>query len=72
MLTGGWSILAGQRGIRSKGVITVTYTKQAEVPVSGDSASLKDKLTQLDEARAAGLLTDEEYAAKRTDILSRF
>jgi hypothetical protein len=36
------------------------------------NASLKDKLEQLREAREADLLTDEEFEAKKRDLLAGF
>lgn len=48
-------------------------TKKAEKTEEhkGDK-TLKDKLEQLKKAKADGLLTDEEFEAKKSEILSRF
>ena len=37
-----------------------------------DDASLKSKLKQLNEARKAGLLTEEEFEAKKAQVLENF
>ncbi len=47
--------------------------KRAEKEASNrGNASLKDKLAQLKEAHGAGLLTEEEFEAKKADLLKDF
>ena len=69
--------------VHPDGTLTVTYAKSAMAPVADVTAAipfaptqapsaaltLSERLTQLDEARAAGLLTPEEYEAKRAALL---
>lgn len=75
ILTGGFSILAGRRGIRSKGKLTVTYKRNAEqwvTPVaSPEIADPIEQIRKLAELRDAGILTVEEFEAKKADLLSR-
>jgi hypothetical protein len=72
LMTGGWSVLAGQRGIRSKGGMTITYTRKAEVqPSTAPSVDPLDQLKKLGELRDAGVLTTEEFEAKKAQILER-
>ncbi len=40
----------------------------AAPPISGQG-SVRERLTQLDELHGSGVVTDEEYAAKRAKIL---
>ena len=75
LLTGGLSILAGKSGTRSDGRLTVTYRLIApHAPTAGRAteATLAERLKQLDDARAAGPLTDEEHDRKRAEILADF
>jgi hypothetical protein len=72
LMTGGWSVLAGQSGIRSKGGMTITYTRKAEVvPSTAPSVDPLDQLKKLGELRDAGILTTEEFEAKKAQILER-
>lgn len=64
--------------VKPPGTLTVTYRKvetpsQSLVPplVSMPSLPLVDGLRQIDDARAAGVLTDDEHAAKKADLLAR-
>jgi hypothetical protein len=63
--------------VKPEGTLTVTYAKAA-VPASephpADASAigpptLSDRLAQLDAARASGLVTPEEYEAKRAEVL---
>jgi uncharacterized membrane protein len=71
--------------VKPEGTLTVTYaraTTQAESQVPSGSepapeqpignAPLAARLAELNAARDAGHLTDEEYAAKRAEIIQRF
>ena len=57
------------------GTLTVTYTRQQLAsssqmpPAARPTPVLVDRLSQLDQAKASGLVTDEEYAARRAKIL---
>jgi hypothetical protein len=68
LVTGGLSVFAGSSGIRSQGSITVTFARQASAPTPAP-ADLSGRLSALEAAKTAGLLTNEEYAAKRAAIL---
>ena len=63
--------------VKPDGTLTVTYAKAAspanetppaEVPATGP-LTLSERLAQLDEARSGGLVTPEEYEAKRAEVL---
>jgi Short C-terminal domain len=63
--------------VKPEGTLTVTYAKAGspatetppvEAPATGP-LTLSDRLAQLDEARASGLVTPEEYEAKRAEVL---
>jgi hypothetical protein len=54
---------------RSKGASRTDQWPQQHVPPPAAPATLADRLTQLEQARAAGLLTDDEYAARREKML---
>jgi hypothetical protein len=75
LLTGGLSVFAGRSGIRSKGKLTVTFQRMADQAGAPRSApEERDPISQirkLAELRDAGILTDDEFAAKKADILSR-
>lgn len=75
LLTGGLSVFAGRSGIRSKGKLTVTYQRvaeQATAPVaSPEQSDPIDQIRKLAELRDAGILTTEEFEAKKADLLSR-
>jgi hypothetical protein len=63
--------------VRPDGSLTVTYVRQTQqasaVPPPGaGNQSLSDRLTELDAARAAGLVSPEEHAEKRAAILAAF
>lgn len=75
LLTGGLSVFAGGRGIRSKGKLTVTYRRVAEER-TGPVAPLAqsdpiDQIRKLAELRDEGVLTADEFEAKKADLLSR-
>jgi hypothetical protein len=78
LVTAGWSVIAGKSGIRSDATITVTFQKVSGATTSvvtdtdkGRPAGLdiRERLAQLDELHGAGVVTDEEYAARRAKIL---
>lgn len=78
LLTGGLSIFAGGRGIRSKGKLNVTYLKVpvavAPVPESAPIVEAPDamaQLRQLAELRDAGVITAEDFETKKSEILAR-
>lgn len=72
LMTGGLSVLAGGRGTRSKGSITVTFHKaQAAPPVPPAAADPMEQLRRLGELRDAGVLTEPEFAAKKAELLAR-
>ena len=65
--------------VKPVGTLTVTYTRNETVaaptpapvaisPASGPG-SVRERLAQLDELHGSGVVTDEEYAAKRAKIL---
>jgi hypothetical protein len=61
--------------IRPNGFLTVTYERVATQPapmptLPDDPGGLAGRLSQLQEAHRGGLITDEEYAAKRAEILA--
>lgn len=67
--------------VKPPGTLTVTYRKDAPTtavptaavpPVASvPNLSLVDGLRQIDEARVAGVLTDDEHAAKKAELLAR-
>lgn len=75
ILTGGLSIFAGRGGIRSKGKLTVTYQRVADRAVapsaSEESSDPISQIRKLAELRDAGILSIEEFEAKKADLLSR-
>jgi hypothetical protein len=76
LLTGGLTIFAGRRGTRSQGKLSVTYQKVAQTPAATQTPSPApvdptDQLRKLAELRDAGILTVEEFDAKKAEILSR-
>lgn len=46
--------------------------KQGPATTSANTADLTDRLTRLNSAKAAGLITEEEYETKRKEIISQF
>jgi hypothetical protein len=67
LLTGGLSVFAGRKGIRSKGKLTVTFQRRAVS--AGPQTDLADQLTKLAALRDQGILTEEEFQAKKTQLL---
>jgi hypothetical protein len=63
--------------VKPAGTLTVTYAKAATPethaaspqPQGSPPPSLSARLAQLDEARSGGLITPEEYEAKRSEVL---
>ena len=84
LLTGGLSVFAGKRGIRSDGTITVTF-QRAPAPqpapvdrTDSDSQSGRSRgldalamLEKLGQLRDAGVLSAEEFETKKGDLLGR-
>ena len=84
LLTGGLSVFAGKRGIRSDGTISVTFQKapepqpallertasdsQSDRSAGLDALAMLEKLGQL---RDAGVLSAEEFETKKSDLLRR-
>jgi Short C-terminal domain len=71
LVTGGLSVLAGRSGIRSTGSITATYLRKAAPSMGTSAVDPMEQLRQLRALRDAGVLTEEEFAAKKAEILSR-
>lgn len=71
VLTGGLSILAGRKGIRSKGKMTVTFRQQRVAPAPQPPAAPDpiDQIERLGVLRDQGVLTDEEFQAKKRQLL---
>lgn len=70
LMTGGLSVFAGRKGIRSKGKLTVTYGRTpatVAAPVDDPMAAIG----RLAELRDAGAITLEEFEAKKAEILAR-
>ncbi len=53
-----------------RGAFTARRTADAPVQISVRTASLADQLLQLGQQRQQGLLTQEEYTAAKTDLLT--
>ena len=70
LMTGGLSAFAGRRGIRSKGKYSVTFEKGAPQPSAAaqQSPDIPDQLRKLAELRDAGILTPEEFDAKKASL----
>ncbi len=73
----GLLILAYMVIVKPAGTLTVTYQRamaEQRSTISAGAAStascFADRLAQLDAARDAGLLTPEEYAAKRAEVIA--
>jgi Short C-terminal domain len=72
LLTGGFSAFAGRRGIRSEGQLTVTFRKAtAAEPTANDRSDPLDQLERLAKLVDAGVVTPEEFAAKKAELLGR-
>jgi hypothetical protein len=69
LLTGGLSVLAGSKGTRAKGSITVTFHKTQPAPTVVSDPM--EQLRKLGELRDAGVLTNAEFEAKKADMLGR-
>ncbi len=63
-------MFAGRRGIRSKGKYTVTFEKGAIRPEM-PQPDVTDQLRKLGELRDVGVLTPEEFEAKKAELLTR-
>ncbi len=77
LLTGGLSIFAGRKGIRSKGKLTVTFQRAVPTPAPTleprpvAEPSVIDKLQTLGELRDAGLIAEDEFSSKKAELLDR-
>jgi Short C-terminal domain len=71
LMTGGLSVLAGGRGTRAKGSITVTFHKEQAAPPAAAAADPMEQLRKLGELRDAGVLTDSEFTTKKAELLAR-
>ena len=69
--------------VKPDGTLTVTYEIRAQQQMAASNApppasapapdaTLATRLAQLDVAHRAGLISDQEYAAKRQEMLSGF
>lgn len=70
LLTGGLSVFAGKRGIRGKSKTTVTY-RLVGAGASSTAPDVADQLRKLGELRDAGVLTTDEFEAKKAELLAR-
>jgi uncharacterized membrane protein YagU involved in acid resistance len=58
--------------VKPDGTLTVTYTLRTESPLTPDpSLAVTDQLKKLGELRDAGVLTTEEFEAKKAELLAR-
>jgi putative oligomerization/nucleic acid binding protein len=83
ILTGGLSVFAGRRGTRSKGKVTVTFMKVAVAPAAvaappapsaPEQPRAPDPLAQIErlsELRDRGVITAEDFEAKKAELLRR-
>lgn len=69
LLTGGLSVFAGGRGIRSKGKVKVTF--RPIVATAAAAPDIADQIKKLAELRDAGILTADEFDAKKAELLAR-
>jgi hypothetical protein len=60
--------------VKPEGTLTVTYSRiDSPAPALPDApGTLKERLSQLDAAREAGVISPAEFEAKRAAILDRF
>ena len=75
----GFVLLAYMLIVKPAGTLTVTYTRieaaakptpqPARVGPMPNMDSVRERLARLDELHASGVVTDEEYAARRVKIL---
>jgi hypothetical protein len=69
----GFLVFAYMLIVKPDGTLTVTYqlaeTSAPQEPGPPSSASIRERIAQLDDLRAAGVISDEEYAAKRAKII---
>ncbi len=70
LLTGGLSVFAGKRGIRGKGKTKVTY-RPVVAGAQRAAPDVADQLRKIGELRDAGVLTTDEFEAKKADLLAR-
>lgn len=74
ILTGGLSVFAGGRGVRSKGSIKMVFQlvpATQPTPGIGAAADPAAALEALASLRDRGLITPDEYDAKRAEVLAR-
>ena len=68
VLTAGWSILAGKRGIRSDSMLTVAFRKRA---AARPETNVLDQVAKLGGLRDAGYLSSEEFEERKRTLLDR-
>ena len=69
--TSGTTLGIGAWDRPSAGYLTVTYRLRSGPPTAQvGQPSLVERLRQLDEARRLGLITDDEYQAEKTHVMS--
>ena len=74
LLTGGLSVFAGGSGVRSKGNLTLTFQRLPATPSPAATVAATDPISALEtlaSMRDRGLITSEEYEAKRAQVLER-
>jgi hypothetical protein len=84
LMTGGLSVFAGKRGIRSDGTIAVTFKLDRAAPSPAQEVTVSDGLAaaaggldiltaleKLGQLRDAGILTTEEFDLKKAELLAR-
>lgn len=72
LLTGGLSVFAGRRGIRSQKEVTITYQLKGATPVPTEASDEPDALDQLErlaKLRDDGVITTEDFEAKKRQLL---
>jgi len=72
LLTGGLSIFAGKKGIRSKGKLSVTFVKQAVAAATAtatDPVDAADQIAKFAALRDQGILTEDEFQTKKRELL---
>jgi hypothetical protein len=67
----GWGTVADSLPFAACVLAAIKPVRPALAPVSSASADVVDAIRKLGELREAGLLTDEEFQRKKTDLLDR-
>jgi hypothetical protein len=73
LLTGGLSVFAGSRGTRSGSTLTVSFRKaDADMtPPPSPALDIPDQIRKLGDLHRDGILTSEEFEAKKAELLGR-